>query len=406
MRARPRPAPLLPRLRPAHDRHRHPRRLDRALPRPRGTPLGLTHPRLHPTQSPRPKALQFNAAAPCCRCPAAAAAAATRATGRLRHPRHLRSTLPRTPGSNPRPRTLRRRIRLSAPRRRRHRDHRLARRAHERHLSIRIAPHRPAEFVHGIVVPTAQRDEVVEIGQTTLGPMFHVMDVGELAIGAAGNATPFVPAADLDPLRHRRFPSGPSLVEDGSIGTFDRQRHPGITGQPASNLSRHRTHALELGHPAIDPHQQTEGRMQDSRGRSARLRLRPPPPPPPHRCSITPGMPRSTLGRPMEQLDQDVVKPLVVRNIRTRPTVARPATLRTFVSRRRSIPVPNQDIISRHSTHQSRLRQRIFVTGESHPHRPPGVIESQRPMLELPAGGAGQAPPPSPCATRRDPGPA
>ncbi len=96
--------------------------------------------------------------------------------------------------------------------------------------------------------------------------MSHVMDVGELAVGAAGYPTPLVPPSDLDPLRRRRIPTSPSLVEDGSIRTLDRQGHPGVTCQAPSNLSRHRTHTLEFGHPALDPHQQTEGRVKDEPG--------------------------------------------------------------------------------------------------------------------------------------------
>ena len=96
--------------------------------------------------------------------------------------------------------------------------------------------------------------------------MSHVMDVGELAVGAAGYPTPLVSPSDLDPLRSRRIPTSPSLVEDATIRALDRQGHPGVTCQAPSDLSRHRPHTLEFGHPTLNPHQQSEGCVKDEPG--------------------------------------------------------------------------------------------------------------------------------------------
>ena len=70
----------------------------------------------------------------------------------------------------------------------------------------------------------------------------------------------------------------------------------------------------------------------------------------------------------------------------------------------------------RHPPHQHRLRHCVIVLGERHPHRPPRVVEPQRPALELPGrrrphrrpphGRPSSPPPPRPRPHQPQPRPA
>jgi hypothetical protein len=172
---------------------------------------------------------------------------------------------------------------------------------------------------------TAQGDQVVQIRQPTIGPMLQVMDVGELAIGTAGHPTSLVPSGDLDPLCRRRIPTSPSLVEDVPLRTLDREGHPRITRQAPGNLSSHRTNTFEFGRSAVDTQQQTERRVKDEPGTNRTTATTDAVAAGCTIASVTAsGTTRSTTrstteataSRPMEQLDQDVVEPLVIRHIR------------------------------------------------------------------------------------------
>jgi hypothetical protein len=58
-----------------------------------------------------------------------------------------------------------------------------------------------------------QLDEVLEIRGPAVDPVPHMVHVGELGVGAAGEATALVPPPDLDPLCVGRIAPGAPEVE-------------------------------------------------------------------------------------------------------------------------------------------------------------------------------------------------
>ena len=192
------------------------------------------------------------------------------------------------------------------PGRRRHRPHDPAVRAGERHDRIGVPHHRPAQLVDGSMVSAAQRDQVVEVRRTTLDPVLDMVDVRELGEGASGEPTPLVAPSDLDPLGHRRFPSGPTLVEDGAVRSLHGEDDAGVARQPARHLGGDRADTLNLGDTSSRAAQEEfEGCVHHDTGPGA--------------ASI----PRLRRTFRREQLHQRVVQTLVVRHVPQRIGVLR-----------------------------------------------------------------------------------
>ncbi len=121
-------------------------------------------------------------------------------------------------------------------------------RAGEDQHGVGVTREIPSQLVNGPVVPLAERDQVLKISRTTLGPVADMVDIREFGEGAAREPAALVSPGDLDPLSHRRIPAGPPLVENRTILALDGEHHIGVTDQPASDLGRDRPDALDLGH--------------------------------------------------------------------------------------------------------------------------------------------------------------
>ncbi len=109
-------------------------------------------------------------------------------------------------------------------------------RTREGQYRVGIAGHGPAQLVHGAMVPTAQRDQVVQVREPTVGPMLNVVDVRELRVPAAGEPTPPVTPIDLHTLHGCRIPPDPTLIHDRPVPTLNGEIHSGVTRQPPDDL--------------------------------------------------------------------------------------------------------------------------------------------------------------------------
>jgi hypothetical protein len=82
----------------------------------------------------------------------------------------------------------------------------------------------------------AEQQTVLEAGLSSVGPMLHVMRVGE-ATPAPWEATPAIAHLERATDGRRRRARLPSHVEDVSVGTvsdFDQTR---VAGEPAGSFS-------------------------------------------------------------------------------------------------------------------------------------------------------------------------
>ena len=123
---------------------------------------------------------------------------------------------------------------LASPRWRGRRRHPVAMRTLESHHVIGAALHGPSQFVHRSMVPSAQSDEVREIGLPATHPVDHVMNFREVDKGTAREATAFVPARDLNPLGHggaaacarfwSRMEPSPCSTENTTLASQARRR--------------------------------------------------------------------------------------------------------------------------------------------------------------------------------------
>ena len=199
------------------------------------------------------------------------------------------------------------------------------------------------------MVPSAQRGQVVQVRQPTVGPVLNVVHVRELRVAAPRKTAALVPPLDLHALHHRRITPNPALVEDRPIAILDREVHVGIAGQTPYDLRRHGTDSGDLRHALRrTAHEQFQWRMDHD--------------PWPDRRSSRPTAPRP------EQIQQRVVQPLVVRCVTN-----------GVGPRRRP-----GNRLRRHPPHQNGLGNCVVVLGERHPNGPSRVVEPQRPALELP----------------------
>src|ERR1700722_19527056 len=117
----------------------------------------------------------------------------------------------------------------------------------ERHHVVGTSLHRPSQFVHRTMVSAAEGDEIREVGLSSPPPVDHVVNLGEVDKGTAGEATAFVPAGDLNPLGAGGTPAHPFLIEDGAIAVLDREHALGVPRQPSRHLGRDRTDARQVG---------------------------------------------------------------------------------------------------------------------------------------------------------------
>ena len=120
------------------------------------------------------------------------------------------------------------------------------------------------------MVPTAQRDQVVEVRQSTIDPMHDMVDVGELGVAATGESTALVPAIDFHPLHRSGIPAGPPLIQDRPFRILHGEIHVGVAGESTDNLGRNGSDSGDFGHGVIcATDEQLEGRMHDDPGRTA-----------------------------------------------------------------------------------------------------------------------------------------
>ena len=64
----------------------------------------------------------------------------------------------------------------------------------------------------------AQLDEVLDVRRPAVDPVPHVVDVGELGVGAAGEPAALVTSPDLQTLGRRSGPGGPAQIEAAAVG--------------------------------------------------------------------------------------------------------------------------------------------------------------------------------------------
>jgi hypothetical protein len=55
----------------------------------------------------------------------------------------------------------------------------------------------PAVFVDEAMVISAEQDQILQIGETEIGPMFAVMDVEEVSFRTAGEPAASIPEPEL-----------------------------------------------------------------------------------------------------------------------------------------------------------------------------------------------------------------
>ena len=101
------------------------------------------------------------------------------------------------------------------------------------------------------MVPTAQRDQVVEVRQATIDPMHDVVDVGELGVAAAGEATALVPAIDFHPLHRSGIPAGPPLIQDRPFRILHGEIDLGVADEAADHLGGNRSDSGDFGHGVV-----------------------------------------------------------------------------------------------------------------------------------------------------------
>ena len=86
------------------------------------------------------------------------------------------------------------------------------------------------------MVPSAEGDEIREIGFSSTHPVDHVVNFGEVDKGTAREATALVPTGDLNPLGEGGAAPHPFLIEDGAIGVLDREHDLGVARQASRHL--------------------------------------------------------------------------------------------------------------------------------------------------------------------------
>jgi hypothetical protein len=99
------------------------------------------------------------------------------------------------------------------------------------------------------MVLVAELDEILDVGLPTIDPMPHVVDVGELGVGATGEPASLVTPPDFHPLGVTGVPPGSPEVQAATIGPVGRNQNLGVTGEPACHFSRHRPHDIEFSAP-------------------------------------------------------------------------------------------------------------------------------------------------------------
>lgn len=112
----------------------------------------------------------------------------------------------------------------------------MAVRSFEGHDTVSIPFHRPAQLVHGVMMSSAQCDEVGEIGLTAQDPRQHVVHLREVGISATRETAALIPTIDLDALGPCRTSTEPFLVEYGAVATFQREDHLRIAGQTTGHF--------------------------------------------------------------------------------------------------------------------------------------------------------------------------
>ncbi len=182
-------------------------------------------------------------------------------------------------------------------------------------------------------MPSAQRDEVREIGLAAQHPRHHVMHLGEVGEPTARESAALVSAVDLNTLSPRRTSSCSFLVENRSVLSFEREDHLGIASQTTSYFARDRPHSSQLGHAIrifarqevqICMHNQggTKSRRHPNTGAQLRAGI----------C-IAAGPDIDTA-----QIHKRVVEPLIKRYVADRFTAHSPGAARVCHARRRRRP--------------------------------------------------------------------
>jgi hypothetical protein len=97
------------------------------------------------------------------------------------------------------------------------------------------------------MVLVAEFHEVLNVRWPTVDPMLHVMDVGELGVGAPGEPASLVTPPDFQALSVTGIAPGSPEVQAATIGPVGRDQDLGIAGESACHLSRHRAHNVEFG---------------------------------------------------------------------------------------------------------------------------------------------------------------
>jgi hypothetical protein len=94
----------------------------------------------------------------------------------------------------------------------------------------------PAVFVDEAMVISAEQDQILQIGETEIGPMFAVMDVEEVSFRTAGEPAASIPEPELPSQPGGDEPGPASDTEDPAMigdDTFDEA----ITGQSSGGFA-------------------------------------------------------------------------------------------------------------------------------------------------------------------------
>lgn len=93
----------------------------------------------------------------------------------------------------------------------------------------------------------AQRHEIGEIGGTLVGPVHHMVDIGEHVVGAAREATPAIAPLHFTALR-RRCETLRSAFEHGvAEGVIEGEGHRGVATDPPDGFTAKQAKAFDLG---------------------------------------------------------------------------------------------------------------------------------------------------------------
>ena len=134
----------------------------------------------------------------------------------------------------------------------------------EDEISVRATFDLPTGIMDEAVVISAQGDEVVEVGWTSVGPVDQVMSVDPAGALAAGEPTSLIPLADLTVEPGRNGPTY-AADPDRAVPSIEDGLEAGVASETAGGLTCDRGSVLDLG-DSPNGYERFEIHMNDDTG--------------------------------------------------------------------------------------------------------------------------------------------